>query len=111
MANSFTHGVPLADKILLRKIESTGEQKRGGLIIPDVARKESHLGEVLAVGRGAVIVNTNQTLLPEVQPGDRVVVSKYNTGSEVRIGEEDLLIVPESEILFRFARDDGRERS
>jgi chaperonin GroES len=87
---------PLQDRVIVRRIEE-GEQVRGGIIIPDSAKEKPQEGEVVAVGEGKYREDgTRQTL--DVRPGDRVLFGKYS-GSEVKIDNEDLLIMREDEIL------------
>jgi chaperonin GroES len=87
---------PLQDRVILRRIEE-GEQVRGGIIIPDTAREKPQEGEVVAVGEGKYREDgTRQTL--DVRVGDRVLFGKYS-GSEVKIDNEELLIMREDEIL------------
>ncbi len=77
---------PLHDRVIVRRIEE-GEQVRGGIIIPDTAKEKPQEGEV---------VGTRQAL--DVRAGDRVLFGKYS-GSEIKIDEEELLIMREDEIL------------
>ena len=87
---------PLHDRVIVRRIEE-GEQKRGGIIIPDTAKEKPQEGEVVAAGEGKYRDDgTRQTL--DVKPGDRVLFGKYS-GSEVKIDDEDFLIMREDEIL------------
>jgi chaperonin GroES len=87
---------PLQDRVILRRIEE-GEQVRGGIIIPDTAKEKPQEGEVVAVGEGKYREDgTRQTL--DVRVGDRVLFGKYS-GSEVKIDNEELLIMREDEIL------------
>src|SRR5205809_5759106 len=87
---------PLHDRVILCRIEE-GEQVRGGIIIPDSAKEKPQEGEVVAVGEGKYREDgTRQTL--DVRAGDRVLFGKYS-GSEVKIDNEELLIMREDEIL------------
>src|SRR5438093_8312341 len=87
---------PLHDRVIVRRIDE-GEQVRGGIIIPDTAKEKPQEGEVVAVGEGKYRDDgTRQTL--DVRPGDRVLFGKYS-GSEVKIDDEELLIMREDEIL------------
>src|SRR5947208_9454367 len=87
---------PLQDRVILRRIEE-GEQVPGGMIIPDTAKEKPQEGEVVAVGEGKYRDDgTRQTL--DVRVGDRVLFGKYS-GSEVKIDNEELLIMREDEIL------------
>lgn len=87
---------PLHDRVLVRRIESD-EKTAGGLIIPDTAKEKPQEGEVIAVGQGAR--KDNGELIPmAVKAGDRILFGKWS-GTEVKIGGEDLLIMKESDIL------------
>ena len=90
---------PLHDRVLLRRIDEQ-EQVRGGIIIPDTAKETPQQGEVVAVGEGKILEDgTRQPL--DVKPGDRVLFGKYS-GSEVKIDDEEYLIMREDEILGVF---------
>ena len=87
---------PLHDRVIVRRIEE-GEQVRGGIIIPDSAKEKPQEGEVIAVGEGKYKEDgTRQTL--DVKVGDRVLFGKYS-GSEIKIDNEELLMMREDEIL------------
>ena len=87
---------PLHDRILLKRIEED-EVRRGGIIIPDTAKEKPQEGKVIAVGSGKLLEN-GQRVAVDVKAGDRVLFGKY-AGSEVRIEEEDYLILREEDIL------------
>jgi chaperonin GroES len=87
---------PLHDRVLVRRIEEDAKTP-GGIIIPDTAKEKPIQGEVIAVGPGAR--NEAGRLVPlDVKPGDRVLFSKWS-GTEVKVGGEELLIMKESDIL------------
>src|SRR5438874_7429061 len=91
---------PLHDRVIVRRIEE-GEQVRGGIIIPDTAKEKPQEGEVVAAGDGKYREDgTRQTL--DVRAGDRVLFGKYS-GSEVKIDDEEYLIMREDEILGVFS--------
>ena len=87
---------PLHDRILVRRIEAE-EKTAGGIIIPDTAREKPQEGEVIAAGPGARAEN-GQIQELDVKVGDRVLFGKWS-GTEIRIGGEDLLIMKESDIM------------
>ena len=90
---------PLHDRIIVKRIDE-GEQVRGGIIIPDTAKEKPQQGEVVAVGDGKIRDDgTRQPL--DVKPGDRVLFGKYS-GSEVKIDDQEYLIMREDEILGIF---------
>ena len=87
---------PLYDRIVVRRVEEK-EQTQGGLYIPDSAQEKPQHGEVVAVGRGKRL--ENGTLVPlDVKVGDRILFGKYS-GSDIKIGGEEYLIMKEDEVL------------
>jgi chaperonin GroES len=87
---------PLHDRILVKRIEEK-ESKKGSIIIPDTAKEKPQEGEVIAVGNGKVLDDGTRVDL-EVKAGDRVLFGKYS-GTEVKIDEQDYLIMREDDIL------------
>ena len=87
---------PLQDRVLVKRIEAE-EQVRGGIIIPDTAKEKPQQAEVIAVGPGKADDDGDRIAL-DVKPGDRVLIGKYS-GSEIRVDEEDYVILREDEIL------------
>jgi len=87
---------PLHDRIIVQRTEE-GEQKIGGIIIPDTAKEKPMEGEVVAVGPGAR--GEDGKLQPlDVKAGDRVLFGKWS-GTEVKLDGEDLIIMKESDIM------------
>ena len=87
---------PLHDRVLVRRIEEE-ERTFGGIIIPDTAKEKPMQGKVLAVGPGAR--DEKGELVPlDVKVGDRILFGKYS-GSEVKIDDEELIIMKESDIM------------
>ena len=87
---------PIGDRILVQHVEDK-EQVRGGVIIPDTAKEKPQEGEVVAAGEGKYREDGSRQTL-DVKVGDRVLFGKYS-GSEVKIDNEELLIMREDEIL------------
>jgi chaperonin GroES len=87
---------PLHDRVVIRRME--GEDKtKGGIIIPDTVKEKPQEGEVIAVGPGAR--DESGKLLPmDLKKGDRVLFGKWS-GTEVKIDDEDLLIMKETDIM------------
>jgi chaperonin GroES len=87
---------PLYDRVLIKRLES--EQKtQGGIIIPDTAQEKTQLGTVIAFGEGKA--SNDGTIRPlKVKAGDTVLFGKYS-GTEIKLNNEDLLILKEDEIL------------
>src|ERR1044072_1589974 len=87
---------PLHDRVLVRRVEEEGRTK-GGIIIPDTAKEKPMEGEVLAVGPGAR--DEKGVMVPmSVKAGDRVVFGKWS-GTEVKLNDEELMIMKESDIM------------
>ena len=87
---------PLHDRILVQRIEE-GEQKVGGIIIPDTAKEKPQQGKVVAVGQGKVKEDGGRIPL-DVKPGDSILFGKYS-GQEIKLDGEEFLIMREDEVL------------
>ena len=88
---------PLFDRILVRREEPENEV-RGGIVIPDTAKEKPLEGIVKAVGEGKRNESGDGFLKPAVKEGDRVLIGKYS-GTDVKIGGEEFVIVREDDIL------------
>src|SRR5262245_45023511 len=87
---------PLQDRVLVKRVAEENKTK-GGIIIPDTAKEKPSEGEVVAVGNGSV--QKDGKLRPvAVKKGDRILFGKYS-GSDVKIGGEEHLIMREEDIL------------
>ena len=87
---------PLHDRVLVKRVELQ-EQVRGGIIIPDTAKEKPQQAEVIAVGPGKTDDDGKRIPL-DVKAGDKILIGKYS-GSEIRVDEEDFVILREDEIL------------
>ena len=87
---------PLHDRVVVRRLEQQ-EQVRGGIIIPDTAKEKPQEAEVVAVGPGKLNDEGKRSPI-DVKAGDRILIGKYS-GSEIKIGDEDFVILREDEIL------------
>jgi chaperonin GroES len=87
---------PLHDRILVQRIEE-GEQKVGGIIIPDTAKEKPQQGKVVAVGNGKVKDDGSRVAL-DVKAGDHILFGKYS-GQEIKLDGEEYLIMREDEVL------------
>ena len=87
---------PLHDRILVQRIEE-GEQKVGGIIIPDSAKEKPQQGKVVAVGNGKVKDDGTRIAL-DVKAGDHILFGKYS-GQEIKLDGEEYLIMREDEVL------------
>ena len=87
---------PLHDRVVVRRI--TAEEKTaGGIIIPDTVKEKPQEGEVVAVGPGARN-EAGHIVALDVKAGDRVLFGKWS-GTEVKVGGEELLVMKESDII------------
>jgi chaperonin GroES len=87
---------PLHDRIIVQRLEE-GEQKIGGIIIPDTAKEKPQQGRVIAAGNGKV--NDEGKRIPlDVKAGDLILFGKY-TSQEVKLDGEEYLIMREDEVL------------
>jgi chaperonin GroES len=87
---------PLHDRLIVRRLEE-GEQKSGGIIIPDTAKEKPQRGTVIAAGSGRVQKDGKRIPL-DVKAGDMILFGKY-TSQEVKLDGEEYLIMREDEVL------------
>ncbi len=87
---------PLGDRVLVQP-ESEEEQVKGGIIIPDTAKEKPQRGKVVAIGTGKTD-DSGKKIALNVKKGDNVLYGKYS-GTEVRLDDEDYMIMPEGDIL------------
>jgi chaperonin GroES len=88
---------PLADRVVVKPLERE-EVTKSGIVLPDTAKEKPQEGLVEAVGNGRYNEQTGQRVALDVKVGDRVIYAKY-AGSEVKIDEEEYLILSEKDIL------------
>lgn len=87
---------PLHDRIAVKAIMQE-EKTKGGIFIPDTAKEKPSQGKVVAVGSGSR--NDKGELVPlEVKVGDTVLYGKWG-GTEVKIDDQDLIIMKESDVM------------
>lgn len=91
-----TNFKPIGDRVLVKPIEE-GEQKKGGIIIPDSAKEKPQEATVIALGTGKLDDNGKRNEFT-VKKGDKVLISKYG-GTEVQVEGEKYLILREDDIL------------
>ena len=88
---------PLADRLIVKRVEEQELKSAGGIIIPDTAKEKPQEGKVVAVGRGKL--NDDGKVIPlDVKAGDRILFGKYS-GSEIKIDGEEHLILREEDVL------------
>jgi len=88
---------PLADRVVVKPLERE-EVTKSGIVLPDTAKEKPQEGLVEAVGNGRYNEQTGQRVALDVAVGDRVIYAKY-AGSEVKIDEQEFLILSEKDIL------------
>jgi chaperonin GroES len=86
---------PLGDRVVIKVLERE-EKTASGIVLPDTAKEKPQEGEVIAVGSGKYI--DGKLVALDVKVGDRVIYSKY-AGTEVKINNEEYLIMRENDIL------------
>ena len=87
---------PLRDRIVVKRLEE-GEQRIGGIIIPDTAKEKPQQGRVVAVGHGRVS-DEGKVVPVDVKSGDTILFGKYS-GTEIKLDGEEYLIIREDEVL------------
>jgi chaperonin GroES len=87
---------PLQDRVIVRRLEEE-EKTKGGIIIPDTAKEKPQEGKVVAVGKGKV-TEDGKVIPLDVKVGDKILFGKYS-GTEIKIGGEEHLIMREEDIL------------
>lgn len=86
---------PLADRVVVKMMESE-ETTQSGIILAGTAKEKPQVAEVMAVGPGGNVEGKEITMY--VKTGDKVILSKY-AGTEVKLGDEELVIVKQNDIL------------
>jgi len=99
---------PLNDRILVRRLEE-GEQRVGGIIIPDTAKEKPQQGKVIAVGAGK-IKDDGKRIPLDVKANDTILFGKYS-GQEIKLDGEEYLIMREDEVLAILDEGAGAAKS
>ena len=99
---------PLADRLVVKPIEKE-EVTKGGIFLPDTAKEKPQEGKVLAVGPGRLSEDGKVRIPMDVKVGDTVVYAKYG-GTEIKIDDEELLILSESNILAKKPKSAARAK-
>src|SRR5437660_12250066 len=87
---------PLGDKILVKRVEAESKTK-SGIVLPDAAKERPKRGTVLSVGDGKRLDNGERAPF-NVKKGDEVIFASY-AGTEVKVDDEELMIMSEDDIL------------
>jgi chaperonin GroES len=98
---------PLHDRIIIQRLDE-GEQKVGGIIIPDTAKEKPQQGKVIAAGAGK-IQDDGTRRPPDVKAGDHILFGKYS-GQEVKLDGEEYLIMREEDVLGVIGGSDTKKR-
>ncbi len=85
---------PIDDRVVVKRIE---EERKSQIELPDTAKEKPQQGEVIAVGPGKLLEN-GRRIAPSVKVKDKVLFGKY-AGNEIKIDDEEYLILRENEIL------------
>ena len=86
---------PLGDRVVLKQLAAE-ETTKSGIVLPGQNKEKPQQAEVVAVGPGAVV--DGKEIKMEVKTGDQVIYSKY-AGTEVKLDEDEYIIVRQSDIL------------
>ena len=86
---------PLGDRVVIKNVE-TEETTKSGIVLTGAAKEKPQMAEVLAVGPGGMV--DGKEIIMQVKPGQKVIYSKY-AGTEVKVDDEELIIVRQSDIL------------
>ena len=89
---------PLADRLVVRPIEKE-EKTKTGIYLPDTAREKPQEGEVIAVGPGR-LSEDGKRIAMDIKVGDKVIYARYG-GTEIKVDDEELVILRESDILAK----------
>lgn len=90
---------PLGDRLVVKPIERE-EVTKGGIVLPDTAKEKPQEGKVIAVGPGRLSDDGKQRIPMEVKVGDVIVYTEYG-GREIKVDDEELIILRESDILAK----------
>ena len=86
---------PLGDRVVIKQLEAE-EKTKSGIVLPSQSKEKPQEAEVVAVGPGGMI--DGKEVKMEVKAGDHIIYSKY-AGTEVKLDEEEYIIVKQSDIL------------
>ena len=86
---------PLCDRVVIKQLEAE-ETTKSGIVLPSQSQEKPQQAEVVSVGPGGMV--DGKEIKMEVKPGDKVIYSKY-AGTEVKLGEDEYIIVKQNDIL------------
>ncbi len=93
---------PLGERVVVRPKDEKEVTTSSGIILPDTAREKPQEGEVVAVGPGRSTDDGKSRIAMEIKAGDLVIYSKF-AGTEYKDGNEEFLILRESDILAKIS--------
>ena len=91
---------PLADRVVVKPVAKE-EKTKSGIYIPDTAKERPQEGDIIAVGPGR-LTDDGKRIAMDLKVGDRVIYAKYG-GAEIKIDDQELVIMRESDVLARKA--------
>jgi chaperonin GroES len=91
---------PLADRVVVKPVPKE-EKTKSGIYIPDTAKERPQEGDIIAVGPGR-LTDDGKRIAMDLKVGDRVIYANYG-GSEIKIDDQELVIMRESDILAKKA--------
>ncbi|MFG0275587.1 MAG: co-chaperone GroES [Phycisphaerales bacterium] len=91
---------PMGDKVIVQRDEAE-TQTDSGLYLPETSKDKPKTGTVVAVGAGAINTDTGERIPMTLNTGDKVIFSSYS-GTEIKIGAQEYLIMGEDEVLATF---------
>ena len=86
---------PLGDRVVIKNVEME-ETTKSGIVLTGAAKEKPQMAEVLAVGPGGIV--DGKEVKMQVKVGEKVIYSKY-AGTEVKIDDQELILVRQSDIL------------
>jgi chaperonin GroES len=89
---------PLSDRLVVKPIERE-EMTKSGIVLPDTAKERPQEGKVIAVGPGR-LSEDGKRIAMDIKVGDVVIYAKYG-GTEIKVDDEELIILRESDILAK----------
>ena len=89
---------PLGDRVIVKPIPKE-EVTKGGIVLPDTVKEKPQEGKVLAAGPGKM-TDDGKRIAMDVKVGDVVIYAKYG-GTEIKEGDDELIILRESDILAK----------
>ena len=87
---------PLGNRVLLRRLAAE-ETLKGGIILPDAAKKKQEQAEVVAVGPGKKDKNGQLVPIP-VKVGDIVLIEKYS-GQEITLDDQEYMVARADDLI------------